>query len=200
MVQLPMPILDAGPGDVLAVCTARSLASEIIDVGEMLQGKPGVANHVVIVTHQDQAGRWMGIAGQPGGVALCDCTPCLSDRRTRTNHAQPRPDDHGQLTVFLASCAQSLGIAYDWVAIAEDALTALGVRNLAREIDPLWRWPTGHGLLPGHVVCASLAAALYGLPEVGWAHPSLGAERTCEPADWWDWADGLLWLGGAGGV
>ena len=77
---------------------------------------------------------------------------------------------------------------------AEDGLDALHAENLAAEIDHLYQWPSDHNLLPGHVVCSSLAAMLYGLPQVGWAHPDLGAERKCKPADWWDWADRQLWI------
>ncbi len=62
------------------------------------------------------------------------------------------------------------------------------VADLCAVIDPLWRWPSDHNLLPGHVVCSSLAAMLFGLPSVGWAHPDLGTERQCEPADWWRWS------------
>jgi hypothetical protein len=50
-----------------------------------------------------------------------------------------------------------------------------------------------HNLLPGHVVCSSLAAMLYDLPSVGWAHPDLGDERQCEPADWWSWSEARSW-------
>jgi hypothetical protein len=165
----------------------------MIRVGEALEGKPAVANHVVIVTHQDRLGRWMGIQGQPGGVGLADCTPYLSDPRTMSNHLQPKPDDQGQLTTLLASAAKSLGIGYDWVAIAEDGLDAVHLADLSRLIDPLWRWPSDHDLLPGHVVCSSLAAMLYDLPSVGWSHPDLGDERACEPADWWRWSENSGW-------
>jgi hypothetical protein len=124
-----------------------------------------------------------------------DATPFLNDTRTRTNHAQPRAGLTGQQgRVFLASCAKSLGLAYDWAGIAEDGLDALHCADLSAIIDPLWRWPSDHNLLPGHVVCSSLAAMLYDLPDIGWAHPDLGTERTCEPADWWDWADRQRWL------
>jgi hypothetical protein len=112
-----------------------------------------------------------------------------------SNHDEPKPDDHGQLKAFLASTAKSLGIAYDWVGIAEDTLGALGVEDLSAVIDPLWRWPSDHNLLPGHVVCSSLAAMLYDLPSVGWAHPDLGKERVCEPADWWRWSQARAWPG-----
>jgi len=114
----------------------------------------------------------------------------------RADPVQQRPaqaDDHAQLATFLASAAKSLGIAYDWVAIGEDALQALQVQDLSKEIDPLWRWPSDHNLLPGHVVCSSLAAMLYDLPAVGWAHPDLGEERQCAPADWWQWSNAQSW-------
>jgi hypothetical protein len=39
--------------------------SYLIRVAEALDGKPAVANHVVVITHQDQVGRWTGIQGQP---------------------------------------------------------------------------------------------------------------------------------------
>jgi hypothetical protein len=188
-----MRILPAAPGDVLAVWTGQGLDQDVIRVAEAMAGKPAVANHVVVVTHQDQMGRWMGVQGQPGGVGLADCSPFLADVRTMSNHDQPRPSDRGQLTMFLASAAKSLGIAYDWVGIAEDALDACHAEDLSALINPLWRWPSDHDLLPGHVVCSSLAAMLYDLPSVGWAHPDLGQERDCEPADWWRWSEASAW-------
>jgi hypothetical protein len=189
-----MTSLPAAPGDILAVWTGDGLTQDLIRVGEALQGKPAVANHVIVVTHQDRLGRWMGIQGQPGGVGLADCTPFLSDPRTESNHYQPKPNDRGQLANFLASAAKSLGIGYDWVGIAQDGLDALQLHDLSAAIDPLWRWPSNHDLLPGHVVCSSLAAMLYDLPSVGWEHPDLGTERGCEPADWWRWSQARSWL------
>jgi hypothetical protein len=188
-----MSNMAAGPGDVLAVWTGNSLVQNLIRAGEALVGKPAVANHVVIVTHQDSMGRWMGIQGQPGGVGPVDCSPYLSASLTMSNHDQPKPNPSGQLTSFLASAAKSLGISYDWVGIAEDALDACRVEDLSALINPLWQWPSNHNVLPGHVVCSSLAAMLYDLPSVGWAHPDLGAERECEPADWWQWSQAKAW-------
>lgn len=188
-----MANVQVAPGVVLAVWTSSSLESDMIRVAEALEGRPAVANHVAVVTHQDQKARWIGIQGQPGGVGLVDCTPWLSDSRTRSNYAQPRADDHGQLNTLLGSCAKSLGVAYDWVGIAEDACDALHLTDLSDAIDPLWRWPSDRDIMPGHVVCSSLAAMLYDLPEVGWAHPDLGTERHCEPADWWNWSDRQAW-------
>lgn len=183
--------LDVSPGDVLAVNTS-GFWNHVVRFGEWLQGRSSLAGHVVIVISQDQTGRWMGIQGQPGGVGPCDVTPYLSRSSTRANHAQPRPDDNGQLASFLASCAKSLGISYDWVGIAEDTLNIIGLHDLSEDIDWLWRWPTKTNLLPGHVVCSSIAARLYEV--VGWAHPDMGTERVCEPADWWQWSDKQQWL------
>lgn len=179
------------PGDVLAV-TGGGLGGRLISIGQAIAGKPSLGTHVVIVTHRDQKGRWMGIEGRPGGVGPRDVTPYLADSRVKSNGLQPRPDDKGQLTAFLAGCVKSLGIAYDWTGIAED-ISGVIVPDLSAAIDHLWRWPSDKGLLPGHVVCSSLAAMLYSLPQVGWAHPGLGHERVCEPADWWAWNDQELW-------
>ncbi len=194
-----MANLPAARGDVLAVWTGDGPLQDLIRVDEALCGKPAVANHVVIITHQDQLGRWMGIQGQPGGVGPVDCTPFLADVRTMSNHDEPKPDDRRQLDSFLASAAKSLGLAYDWAGIAEDALDALHVEDLSGVIDPLWRWPSQHNLLPGHVVCSSLAAMLYDLPSVSWAHPDLGDERECEPADWWRWSEARAWTASPAG-
>jgi hypothetical protein len=187
-----MTALPAAPGDVLAV-VGGGIGGYLVNLGQAIANKPSLGTHVAIVTHQDVKGRWIGIAGQPGGVALYDATMALNDSRTRTNHNQPRANDHGQLTAFLASCAKSLGIAYDWAGIAADA-AALVSKDLSADIDRLWRWPTNTGMLPGEVVCSSLAAILYDLPEVGWKHPDLGTERACEPSDWWGWNDSQQWL------
>ena len=184
-------MIDGAPGDVIAVWTGNSTWQNLIRVGEALRGLPAVANHVIVLTHKDRLGRWVGIQGQPGGVGLCDAQSLLSSSLTRSNHAQPRDCSQGQDKVFLAACAKSLGVQYDWVGIAEDTLTGLHVPDLAAAIDPLWRWPAKKGLMPGHVVCSSLAAALYS--EVGWKHPDLGSERRCEPADWWKWNDQGGW-------
>lgn len=187
-----MTPLPAAAGDVLAV-VGGGVGGYLVNVGQAIAGKPSIGTHVAGITHQDAKGRWIGIQGQPGGVALVDCTPFLNDSRTRSNHGQPRADDHGQLGFFLASCVKSLGIAYDWAGIEADA-AAVFSKDLSADIDWLWRWPDPKsGLLPGHVVCSSLFAMLYDLPEVGWAHPDLNAERSCMPADWWNFNEQQLW-------
>jgi hypothetical protein len=184
--------LAAAPGDILAV-VGGGLGGWLVDVGQAIAGRPSRGTHVVVVTHQDAKNRWMGIQGHPGGVGLVDCTPFLNDARVRSNHAQPRANDRGQLNIFLASATKSLGLQYDWAGIAGDAANVVS-HDLSAEIDRLWRWPTDTNLLPGHVVCSSLAAMLYDLMDVSWQHPGMGKERMCEPADWWNWNDDQQWL------
>lgn len=183
--------IQVAPGDVLAVLGSRGMFSKLIRFSAWLQRKPDHIDHVVIVTHQDRAGRWLGISGQPGGVAICDLSRYLNDPLTNSNNAQPRPDDEGQTQAFLASCARSLGIAYDWVTVVGDTLGAFHLKDLSADIEQLWQWPTAGGELPGHVVCSSLAAMLY--EHVGWDHPDLGNERVCQPADWSAWNEHQAW-------
>lgn len=181
----------AAPGDVLAVWTGTGWFQKAIRIAAVLKGKPAVANHVVIITHQDQEGRWIGIEGRPGGVGLVDCGRYLTDTRTRSNHDQPR--DPAALPAFLASCAKSLGLRYDWVGVAEDAFDAIGADDISDLLDPLWRYGDPHGPLSGGAVCSSLASLRY--RAAGWRGPDpLPAEdRRCTPADWWDWSDRRLW-------
>jgi hypothetical protein len=179
-------------GDVLAV-VQPSLFGKVIQVFERLQGKSDISNHVVIISGQDALGRWIGVQGKPTGVGMVEISIYLNDSRTRSNHDQLRPDDTGQLATMLASLAKSLHIGYDWVGIAEDALSALTLFDLSGALAPLWAWPDPDGgTLPGHVVCSSLASWLY--ESVEWAHPDEGADRTVEPADWWNWSDKQLWI------
>jgi hypothetical protein len=174
-------MLAARPGDVLAVWTGDQEAQKAIRIGDVLEGKPAVANHVIGVTHQDVQGRWMGLEGRPGGFGLADCTPYLNDPRTRSNHFQERTDkDNLEL---IAITAKMTGTPYDWVGIDLDALDALGLDFFIPVIDKIWRWPSDGNLLPGHVVCSSAWAWAYKRCRL--QHPSTGAERTCSPGDWW---------------
>ena len=189
--------VQAAPGVVLAVWTSSSTAANLIRAGEALMGKPAVANHVILITHRDPKGRWIGIQGQPGGVGLADCTLFLADPHTRGNYDQvaamaaSHPSFGTELDTYLASCARSVGVRYDWVGIAEDAALSLHLADLAGALNQLYRWPAEHGQVPGGLVCSSLAAWQY--ENAGWPHPDTGTERTCEPAGWWDWSDRHLW-------
>jgi hypothetical protein len=181
--------LGAGPSDVLAVGGGQGTMAKLIRIGGLLKGGAGVANHVIIITHQDQRKRWMGIEGRPGGVGLVDATPWLADRYTRTNHAQPRPPAGSQaMDKFLKVCAASIGVRYDWVGIAQDTAAVLGKDTFTGPVNEIWKWEDGE--MPGAVVCSSLAAMLY--DQAGWKHPP-GAERNTTPADWYAWNDSQAW-------
>jgi hypothetical protein len=187
----------AAPGVVLAVRAGPAFVQDLIRAGEAMEGLEAVANHVIIITHRDQLGRWIGIQGQPGGVGLADCTPYLSDPWTRGNYGQiaalmAAPGFGIQLDTFRASCAASLGVRYDWVGIAEDAAGALHLNDLTAEINRVYRWGAPHGKMPGEFVCSALA--WWQFANVGWAHPDPGQGETCEPAAWWSWGDQQLWL------
>jgi hypothetical protein len=184
-------VIGVGPGTVLAVWTSSSWTSNFIRAGYALRGKMPVANHVIVVTHRDKFGRWIGIQGQPGGVGLVDVTPFLKDSRTRGNIDQPRPGGTAAMDSFLASCAKSIGVRYDWTGIAEDGVNDLSVHDLSQYVNTVWEDQLKHGRLPGEVVCSSLGAALYSLS--GWDHPDLGDERRCQPGDWWNWNDQKQW-------
>jgi hypothetical protein len=191
-----MTSLPAAPCDVLAVPMGAGWPSRLIAAGQALAGKASPAEHVVIVTHQDVTGRWMGIAGQPGGVALTDCTRYLADPRTASNHAQPKPGGAPAATLFLAACAKTLGLRYDWAGIAVITADDLGVPDLGDAISHLWQWTSDPAdtQLHGEVICSSLAAMLCALPGVGWKHPDLGTERVAQPSDWWLWSTEKKWL------
>jgi hypothetical protein len=190
--EAAVTMLPAAPGDVLAVSAGPWLVREVIELEERMRGLAAPVDHVVIITHLDAAGRWIGIQGQPGGVGLVDCTPYLRAKVTRSNFFQPKPAEGSpEMNAFLASCAKSLGVRYDWAGIADDAVDALHLHDLSAVIDRLWKWPAKHGMMPGEVVCSSLAAELYELH--GWPHPDLGSERQCEPSSWWLWNDQHQW-------
>jgi hypothetical protein len=184
--------LEVAPGDVLVVLATDSAFSDLIRFGARLEDKPDDIDHVIVVTHQDETGRWLGIQGHPGGVNVADVTPHLRVPSTRSNHAQPR--DPAQLPRFLALCAKAFGIPYDWAAVTSDGLDALGLEVVADVVDHwIWRWPLATDELPGHVVCSNLAAVLYA--HVGWPRPCAGNERECAPCDWAEWIDRQSWSG-----
>jgi len=71
-----MPSMPAVRGDALAVLTGEVLTHDLIRAGEALEGKPVVANHVVVLTRQDHERR---------------CTGPWEHRRRRTGPAPHLP-------------------------------------------------------------------------------------------------------------
>lgn len=163
-------------GDVLAVRNT-GFVELAIRLDAAIEDKPNISNHIAIVHHQDSTGRIWVIAGQPGGVGYAQAAGMLASKWTLNNISQPGRTDAERVKVAKAAEAM-LGTPYDWEAIADD-----GIRAFAPKAKQIWEqnW-AGTGLAPGHVVCSSFAAYLYGLMD--WAAPSGVAEREIEPADW----------------
>ena len=94
-ITLRLVIQQLGIGDVLAVNTGNAITSELIRLGEAIEGKPNLANHVVIVHHQDAKGTWWGIEGRPGGVGYVDMARYLGTSLVKyadSNAAEPRTE------------------------------------------------------------------------------------------------------------
>lgn len=163
---------DIGVGDVLVVMTGSGWTSKLIRVGEVLRGQSGMDNHVAVVHHQTD-GVWWCLEGKPGGVGWVDARRYLRDPHTTTNALQPKTE--AQRAAIAAEAETMLGRPYDWAAIMTDSLESLGIHAL---------WATDwHGTgSPGHVVCSSYAAYLYGKVSLG--HPRPKHERYVFPSDW----------------
>lgn len=173
--------LAVGIGDVLVVTTGGGWSSKLIRIGSILRGGLTATNHVAIVHHQTD-GVWWCVEGRPGGVGWLDARRYLRDPHTVTNIAQPKTD--AQRHAVAAEAETMLGRAYDWAAIMTDALESLGIHNLWTQ-----DWD-GQGV-PGHVVCSSFAAYLYG--KAGMAHPGVKHERYVFPSDWAEFCIGQKW-------
>jgi hypothetical protein len=166
------------PADILAVRTS-GWAADAIRLGQALQDKPNLSNHVAIMHHWLGDVPW-GLEGRPGGVGWVDLRHYLADHNTLNNCGQPGRT--GTDRAWVAGKAEAmLGTKYDWEAIADDTLRAF-------RMDDLWAkdW---HGQAPGHVVCSSFAAFLHKLK--GWARPAC-PDRDTEPGDW----DSFILAGG----
>lgn len=173
-------------GDVWAVQTT-GWAAALIRFGSRLRGRDSLDNHVVIVHHVDPAGVAWGIEGRPGGVGWADLRRYQQHPATRSNEAQPKTD--GQRAQVAALAEQMLGTQYDWAGIGADAAADLGLPQLFASD---WH---GHGV-PGHIVCSSFAAYVYG--KLGLAHPDLGHERFCQPSDWTEFDQAHAWAAKTG--
>lgn len=161
------------PADVVIVRTPGFWA-KVIRLGEMLQGKPDLQNHVAMFHHSAGGVNWY-LEGRPGGLGWrafkSDADSYASSPWTLTNAAQPKTAAQRQ-----AACLYMEGMVgrpYDWEAIEGDAAEALRVP----ELWPQWGQADQ---LPGHVVCSSSAAVAY--RDALLAAPDGG--RFTEPADW----------------
>lgn len=181
------------PGDVVAVDTGNAIAEDLIRLGELLDGTPAPANHVVIVHHRDRAGTLWGVEGRPGGVGFVDMaryTGGVLAKYGNSNSALPRSP---LLSDAVCKAAVSLlRTPYDWAGgIAADAAVALRFPELAKMLDRWWGWnePCGSAVRPAHVVCSSLAQWVYS--RLGLPCPALQDGELCTPADWWAFNAGI---------
>lgn len=159
-------------GDVWSVRTS-GWAARLIRLGAALTDGVNLDNHVVVVHHQDAAGRWWGLEGRPGGVGQVDLSRYLHNSYTITNSAQPKTDTQ-RYNIAVAAEAM-LKTPYDWVGIAADGMDAIGAPMLW-----LQNWH-GQGP-PAHVVCSSYAAWLY--VHFGLECPNRRSARSITPGDW----------------
>jgi len=99
---------------------------------------------------------------------------------TLVNATQPKTE--AQRKIVTKGAAAVLGVAYDWVGIAEDAAGATLPAALTTRIEALWGsdWQ-GKGP-PAHLVCSSLADWLYGSADL--TNPNVHPTRNTTPADW----------------
>ena len=160
------------PGDILAV-RSPGTAARLIRFGAALRelvtgnAEPNMDNHIAVAHHTDKAGTLWCLEGRPGGVGWRDARDYLASPWTVSNVGQPKTDE--QRKTVTDGAVAMIGTAYDWEGIAADAALAIGLDFRPR-----------FGQVPGHVVCSSLAAWLYG--KAGLAKPD--GDREVSPADW----------------
>lgn len=165
------------PGDIVVVRTPGPFAW-LIRLGEMLQGKPDLRNHVAMFHHAEDGVNWY-LEGRPGGLGWrsfrADQDGYLLSPWTVTNADQPKTDAQRQTACL--SMRRLLGAPYDWEAIEGDTASAL-------RLPDLWAGWDGSkdGVMPGHVVCSSSAAWAY--RQALLAAPEVDGGRMTEPADW----------------
>jgi hypothetical protein len=160
-------------GDVVVVRTPGLFAG-VIRLGEKLQGKPDLHNHVAVLHHTIDGVNWY-LEGRPGGVGWrpfkVSADGYAGSKQAIDNAAQPKTSDQRQ--AVCTSMRKLFGAPYDWEAIEADAASAL-------RLPAIWdRWA---GTMPGHVVCSSAAAWAYA--EAHLPAPEFGGGRFTEPGDW----------------
>ena len=158
------------PGDLL-IPRSTGWMGAAIRLGAAIRDKPNLGNHVAVVHHTDKHGVTWCLEGRPGGVGWRNAADYLTSPWTLNNVVQPKTTAQRKLVCDIM--IKMVGTAYDWDAIAMDAMSAFGI--------PLHSaWDLRNGQVPGHVVCSS--AAQYAYRKAGLAHPS--GDRLTAPADW----------------
>jgi hypothetical protein len=166
------------PGDVL-VTRDRSIWARLIRIGGVFGDNPSSWNHVIVASHADDAGKFWGVEGRPGGVGDVVIADRIDDRWTMANTDQPKTDEQRETIVKIVR--GMLGTPYDWPAIVRAAMYAIGAPTLFRLDD--WKGIKG---TPTHVVCSSLATWAYREAGVPCPFGSDGP-RWATPYDWASW-------------
>jgi hypothetical protein len=161
--------MNVQPGDIL-VTRSPGIFGRAIRLGAALLDRPNMDNHVAIVHHTDKHGTTWCLEGRPGGVGWRDARDYLRSPWTVNNAGQGK--SAASRNNVCDGAVALIGTAYDWDAIADDAMVSLGM--------PLKDAWNPNGFEPGHVVCSSLAAYLY--EKSGLTHPA--GDRLVTPADW----------------
>lgn len=169
-----MSVLVPSAGIVVCVHT-DGFPAEMIRFGASLLHKDDAINHVAVLDHQDETGRWWAIEGRPGGVGWADATSYIESPYTISNEREVISE---QVRIHICKTMRGLlGTPYDWRAIGEDA-----VRDL--HLPELWAEKWKGSVAPAHVVCSSCAA--YDYKTDGLPYPTDVDLAHVQPADWGD--------------
>jgi hypothetical protein len=162
------------PGDIL-LTRGSAWTSRLIRLGAALLDRPNAYNHVIVFTHYDQLGIPQGIEARAEGAGDIDLRRTLKSRWVFSNADQPKTPGQRQLVVAAAKGVK--GTQYDWPAIFDEALEALG-------ITPFWTLAERPAdRLPTSLICSALADWAYA--KAGLANPGGNAHnRLTTPSDW----------------
>jgi hypothetical protein len=177
-------VIDAGsllPGTVIVTATKDRWA-KWLRLRSRIMGRPALHNHVALVSHRDETGRWRGLEGRPSGFGWCNLDKYLEHPDSISNATQPLSD--GQRQFIVEQAQQMVGMPYDWRAILCFALTTVGLPFLAEE------WPEDG--VPSQNVCSSSVDMLY--EAVGAPNPGgFRKTRGTDPDDWTDFILSRAW-------
>jgi hypothetical protein len=138
------------PGDVIAVRTP-GWAAWAIRLGAALRGQPNLDNHIAVLHHFDAGGIPWFLEGRPGGVGWRDGRSYMDSKLAVANISQPKTQL--QRAAVCKTMLAMIGTPYDWAAILDDGAMAFGLPDI-------WK-SDASGVVPGAVVCSSLAAYAY---------------------------------------
>lgn len=164
------------PSQGLIMCVrTNGLSGGLIRFGASLIDEDDLVNHVAVLDHQDDTGRWWAIEGRPGGVGWQDATPYIESSYTISNEREVLTD--AQRLEICKAMVGLLGTPYDWRAIGEDALRDL-------HLPDLWAEKWKGAVAPAHVVCSSVVAWVR--RKLGRPYPIDVDIAHVQPADWAD--------------